>query len=699
MPILAAALAAPLFWPLITGRIFTGDDLPNFNLPIRWLYRSALHSGDSILWTPSLFSGLYIFGDGQGGMAHPFHLLLYRVLPLQIAFGVEIVASYLVALAGARVLLGRFDFSNAASWLGAIVFAFSGFNLLHLSHMNAVAIVAHVPWVLVATHVLMTTSDRQSRAWAALAVSLLVASEILLGYPHYVWMTVLADAAFTLGLVVRGAAWPRVALVVIAAGIGVVIGAIQLLPTWDMLHASVRADPSLAFRLTGSLSPWNLLQFVSPYVFAHRIYASPDEFLVNEFGIYNGAFCTLSIVWVAIRWRHLQRRRLAASVGAFGALALLLALGRDGGLYPLLAELPVLNTLRVPARHIVLVHLALAALAAIAFDDLVGLARRAERVPWGRLWPLAVPVIASLAVTIAGITLAGRPWAATRFMMLSGPLKAGFGAALVAAAAVLVTLAARLRTWAIPALALFVVADVGAWGYGYVFQTPLHTIDAIAASANLPPQAHPGEYVAPPANLFEANLGVLRGLRLSSGYAGLIPASVLDPSDPLVARLGGVSWRLAGATWTRVADPMPRARLVADTRVTRDVRADLGAIDMAATALVDAPVGVAPGGPAGDVRVVSDRPGSIVVHTDAPAARLLVLTERFHDGWRAAEDGRACATVRAYGDYLSCVVSGGAHDVVFTFAPASARNGARLSALGGVMMLVMFAIVRRASAS
>lgn len=695
MPILAAALAAPLLWPLITGRIFTGDDLPNFNLPIRWLYRAALRGGDSVLWTPSLFSGWYIFGDGQGGMAHPFHLLLYRFLPLQAAFGVEIASSYLVALAGARVLFGRLAFTSAASWLGAIVFAFSGFNLLHLSHMNAVAIVAHVPWVLVATHALVTTRDPRARAWAALSLSLLVASEVLLGYPHYVWMTVLADAAFALGLVVSGAPWPRLALVTAAAGVGVVIGAVQLVPTWDMLQTSVRADPSLAFRLTGSLSPWNLLQFVSPYVFAHRIYASADEFLVNEFGVYNGAFCTMSLAWVAVRWRHLQRRRLAAAVVAFGVVALLLALGRDGVIYPLLARLPVLDTLRVPARHIVLVHLAFAALGAIVFEDLLGLAQRGERLPWTALWPLGVIAIASVAVTMAGIALAGTPWAATKFMMLSGPLKSVFGASLVVAAAALLVLAARGRSWAVPALAIFVVADLGAWGYGYVFQTPMRTIDAIAAAANVPPEARPGEYVAPRGNLFEANLGVLRGLRLSSGYAGLMPASVLDPNDPLVARLGGVSWRLVGSTWTAVMDPMPRARLVADARASRDIRADLGTIDIATTALVDAPIAIDAGGPAGEARVTFDRPGSIVVHTDAPEARLLVLTERFHDGWRAVEDGRARETTRVYGDYLGCVVGGGAHDVTFTFAPASARTGARLSALGLALMLVLFAIVRR----
>ena len=682
----AAALVAPLCWPILTGQVFTGADLPNYNLPIRFLYREALRAGDSILWTSSLFSGFFIFGEGQGGMAHPFHLLLYRIAPLWLAFGLEILASYLAALAGGRVLFGRLGFSPAGAWLGAMVFAFSGFNLLHISHVNAVAIVAHVPWVLAATHALMTSGQSRTRAWAFTAIALLLGSEILLGYPHYVWMTVLAAGAFVVGLLWAGAPLTRAGLVVLAAAAGVLVGAVQLVATWDMLHASIRADPSLEVRLSGSLSPWNLLQLWSPFVFAHRIYASADEFLVHEFGLYNGAFCTLSLAWVAVRWRSLDRRRLVVALLVFGAFSLVLALGRYGGLYPLLAELPGLNTLRVPARHIMLVHLTFAALAAVVFDDLAGLARRGEQVPWRRLWPLAAVAILSVVTSAAGALVAGSPWATSRFMMLSGIGRAGVGLALVLTAAALLACSARGVRGALAGLALFVAADLGAWGYGYVFQTPLTTIDAVGASANLPRDVQPGDYVFPPTNLFEANLGVLRGVRLSSGYAGLMPASVLDPADELTARIGGVSWRFADHAWARVPGPLPRARLLSDVRVSRDIASDIRAIDITSTALVGAPIAPTTG-PPGEAHLTVDRPGRIVVHTAAPEPQLLLLTERFHDGWRAEVDGEAAAPIRVNGDFLGCVVPAGTHDVTLVFAPSSVQRGAALTVVGLVLTI------------
>ena len=144
----------------------------------------------------------------------------------------------------------------------------------------------------------------------------------------------------------------------------------------------------------------------------------------------------------------------------------MLALGRYGGLYPLLAELPGLNTLRVPARHIMLVHLTFAALAAVVFDDLAGLARRGEQVPWRRLWPLAAVAILSVVTSAAGALVAGSPWATSRFMMLSGIGRAGSDRR---------SCSPRPRSWRAPRAASAERSPgsrsssrpiSGAWGYG-----------------------------------------------------------------------------------------------------------------------------------------------------------------------------------------------------------------------------------------
>jgi hypothetical protein len=132
---------------------------------------------------------------------------------------------------------------------------------------------------------------------------------------------------------------------------------------------------------------------------------------------------------------------------------------------------------------------------------------------------------------------------------------------------------------------------------------------------------------------------------------------------------------------------MPRARLLSTVQRSNDVKSDLHTIDISRIALVDRGTDAVSGSP-GSVKVLEDRPGSIVVETQAGGTQLLVLTERFHEGWRVRQDDRTREATRVYGDYLGCVVDPGVHRVTLTFAPASATHGVRASLAGLALTFV-----------
>ena len=138
--IAAAALFAPLAWPLVAGRVFWYDDLANFHIPLRHLYQQALASGDSLLWTPAIFAGFDIHGEGQIGLFHPWHLVLYRLLPLTLAINVEFVTNYVAAFAGMYVWLRRLPLGRQSAVFGAMAFAGGTFLVLHHHHLNLVAV-------------------------------------------------------------------------------------------------------------------------------------------------------------------------------------------------------------------------------------------------------------------------------------------------------------------------------------------------------------------------------------------------------------------------------------------------------------------------------------------------------------------------------------------------------------------------------
>ena len=82
-----------------------------------------------------------------------------------------------------------------------------------------------------------------------------------------------------------------------------------------------------------------------------------------------------------------------------------------------------------------------------------------------------------------------------------------------------------------------------------------------------------------------------------------------------------------------------------------------------------------------------------MVETVAGGPRLLVLTERFHRGWRASEDGVARETTRVYGDFLGCRVGSGRHRVTLTFAPESAVYGLYATVIGVALTVVATALI------
>jgi hypothetical protein len=698
-------VVALLARPMLVGGIYTHDDLGWLQFPIRYLYAQALTSGEDLLWTPQLSNGMYLHGEGQVGMYHPLHWILYRTLPLEWAFNLEFILSYVWMFPGMYLMLGRFGLPAYASLFGALVFTFSGFNLLHSVHLNAIAVISHIPWLIVAIDIVLRTMDRRKLAAAQLSISLLTGSELLLGQPQYVWFSALAEGLFIVWRLKGSVTWWRIPMLVLAKLVGVMLGAVQLLPTLDVLARSMRIDPSVDFVLRFSLHPINLVQLWSPFALEGR---TLDKFK-QEAVLYNGAFCTLALLWLFVRRHRLGRwRSLVVVMSAFSAMMLIVALGKYGGVYQWIAALPLVGLLRGPSRYIILVHLAMAVLAAVAFTDLAGLVRRRERVPWRALWPFAALASASIATTVAAA------WASSQLAEHSwvkhlAPVQHSIiGLALILLATVLLLAAARGVRWSLYAIVVLMVIDITAWGVFWLWQVPPRSLAAVADTHTEPPTRGVGRVYSP---WNSANSLTMKGYRLSHAYTTFLPVRELAPQGLPAQRLAGVQWALnteglqgnlpygypqGHGSWVEVPEPMPRVRMVTHALVSHSVATDIERINIADTALLDQPVELGQG-EVGTASVVTDRPGYIEIVTSSSSRQLLLLSESYHPGWRATEDGRPIEIMRAYGDFQACVVGPGQRRIVFRFQPASFATGAWVSSLGICCALVAYVLVRRLS--
>ena len=271
--------------------------------------------------------------------------------------------------------------------------------------------------------------------------------------------------------------------------------------------------------------------------------------------------------------------------------------------------------------------------------------------------------------------------------------------ALLGAAAVLIVLVARGQSWALAPLLIFAALDQAAYGLSYIHKEPPRSLQSYVQEQLLPPELSPGRA------LFPTNGLILRGQRLASGYAGLIPAKRLHVGAPqqldlAVLRVAQVEWvRLAqglhpkldalvraGQRWLRVPGPLPRARLVTRAQISADPLADIRGLDVASVALVDRPLALGKGA-AGQVTMLEDRPGYLKVAIDCSTTQLLVLSESFDAGWRAHGGQSELEVIRVYGDFMGCVVPAQIREVVFVFDPNSLRYGGVVSLLGLVVAL------------
>jgi len=717
-------MAAPLF----CGRVNMNNDLGWLHLPTRIFYANCLARGQAFDWIPEMFSGFYLTGSGDIAGYHPFHWLLYRWLPLQAAFEIEIVAAYPFLLLGMFVWLRRLRMPREVAAAGAMVFTFSSFCMLHFLHPNMVSVAAHLPWLLAAIDVVVkgdgpifatpraaggrgvadivhvsakngtVLPPAARRTAAALAIALLTGSQLLLGHPQTVWLSLVVEAPYAMILLLwrakkmpsRGAwlRWAaRTCLVLgFSVGLGGMLGAVQVLPMADLAALSVRNATTAEFADSLRLDPLNVVQLVAPYMFQDRVV----QYNTHEFGLYAGAVPLMLIFWLRGRSKELGPLRgvMWAALALF-ALGLDLSFGNWGLLYRLQRFLPLARDFRCSCRYLMLTELAAAVLAALGLLLLLGQLRAGRKAAWRELAPLGFVVVLSVVVAAVGMVL--RLDTELAWVMAS-PLEILAGPLVFAAAALLFILAAR--GWRIGAVALiaFTALDLGFYGLSYTMPSwNIYRIQDFLLVAPPPPQESAAGGSRQSRIFFNENPPACVNCTHVDGYAQLLPARQLDylRLDTLQAAATDWVWRNKknagigglrdrGGAWLEVPDPLPAVRMVSRARASSDPAGDLPKIDWRNTVLTEEAMDLPPA-PAGNAQMVDRRPGRFELTTDAPSQQILAIAESYHPGWRAMVDGTSRPVFRVNGDFLGCLVGPGKQHVMFVFQPASLRYGWRIT--------------------
>ena len=352
-------------------------DAFRFFLPLRQYLYERLAAGELPQWFPYEGLGRSFIGVTHTGVFHPF-TSLHLIFSVPDAYRAATLLSCLLAALGAFALGRTLHVSRAGALLSGIAFALSGYvvsltdNLLYLYSMCA------LPLFCAALEQALVKARAWAVAPAAIWATVLLIGDIQTGY-YYLLIAALWTAARAPGP--RREACLRLTLIV---GLSALLAAIQLGPSWVAFAASERAHPALFLEqaLQWSTSPLRLATVLAspvgedadPVGVARLFFDSPAAGLWAE-SLYLGVPMTGLALLGA--WR---RRDLKVFV-VLGGLALLLALGRFGGLYEIVYPIvPLWSAFRYPEKLMGIVSFTAAMLAGAGLDALR--ARPRPVLPW-----------------------------------------------------------------------------------------------------------------------------------------------------------------------------------------------------------------------------------------------------------------------------------------------------------------------------
>jgi hypothetical protein len=695
------------FWRVaaLQGLVITNDyavsDMAHLQHPLRHVLGQELHRGRLPLWTPGVYMGYPLLAEGQAGVFYPPNLLLFGLLPLRVALSLSILLPFVVAATGTYLLARRLGANVASGLLAGVAYALGGFFVTHVKHMPMVDAACWIPVVLWLVERGVTGSDRS--LWA---VGSALGMQWLAGAPQMAYYTAGVSALYCLGRAWqfrRARSLRRAApLFALALLLSLGLGAVQLLPTFELVGLSERAggvEYAFAARFPYALE--NLKTFLYP-----RANGDPGLGTYAVAGIFWEDYAYFGLLPLAlglIGGLALARRSgVARLLLALAALTFLLALGANTPLYELAFRLaPGMFFFRFPQRFLAFTVLFVTLLAALALTRLQKTSfviRRSSFV--GGL---------ALLFTLVDLYAYHVPWNA------------------------IVDANAWLEP---PETARAIHERAGDDLYRVFTHDAYNTFRAAYREAggwrgDLSPYVAQREFLQPSLNL-------IYDVPAAEGYVNLVPeclvalwgnekqkgimdTALVEAGERYLMRSGfdklfslyNVRFLIAdrpvqdealelvgvfgpGAHLYENRQAMPRAFAVPGYAVADDVLEALEwmrspAFDPATTVVLLETPATPSGSPAGfdaTVSIVTYESTRVVIAAELNAPGWLVLSDTYYSGWEATVDGKPTPIYQADGCVRAVALEAGRHEVVFRFCPRSFRWGALVSGVSVVVWMV-----------
>jgi len=277
IPLFLLLVAVLFFWPYLNNDVipysadYTGSDLTELNLPLRFLVSQSIKQGEIPLWTDLLAGGFPLLAEGQAGVFYPFNLIIFSLLPFIAAVNISLLVNFYLAEIFVYLYARILKISRISSVLSAIIFSFSGFFIFRLKHLNMINAAI---WLPLEFYLIEKYFLSRKKSLFLVLLSLVFSIQFFAGHPQISYLSLVSCLIyFVLRLFLDNDKPSLVSVakktVIFWLATGIItfgVCAIQFLPSWEFYSATARQRAvGYEFSTLYKYSPAGLLNFITPY--------------------------------------------------------------------------------------------------------------------------------------------------------------------------------------------------------------------------------------------------------------------------------------------------------------------------------------------------------------------------------------------------------------------------------------------------
>jgi uncharacterized membrane protein YfhO len=325
-------------------------DTPNQFFPKLWYTANVWRKGMIPFWNPFLFNGFPSFADPQSQTFYPFTFMMAFLtgVSAKVVY-LQLVVHYMLTGIFMYLFAGFYVKDIAGRVIASLIYMFNGFMINHFEHLTMVNSVVWLPLILFFLEKGWRSRNMLYFAPAGLCIAFL----IFAGHPQsmlYIFSVTVLFAVFRCFFNNEGRRFSLfpVVLVIASVAVGVLLAAVQLLPTVEFSGLSNRSG-GLPYQAASAAGQFSLSQFLTFFL--------PDYF-GGVRGPYVGAgdiahssiYC--GVIFIALLpFSFMKRRREAFFFAGMSLIALLFSMGDHGFLFRVVFDLvPGFNLFRSPVH-------------------------------------------------------------------------------------------------------------------------------------------------------------------------------------------------------------------------------------------------------------------------------------------------------------------------------------------------------------